>query len=122
MYLCYIDESGTPEIPGTTSHYVLAGLAIPIYHWKDCENEINRVKKKYNLLTAEIHTGWLIKNYTEQNKIPGFVGLSYSQRAYEVQKYRTADLLKLQADPKGSKKLKQTKKSYNQTRNYILNK
>ena len=24
MYLCYIDESGTPDIPGNTSHYVLA--------------------------------------------------------------------------------------------------
>jgi hypothetical protein len=30
MYLCYIDESGTPQIPGNTSHFILAGLAIPI--------------------------------------------------------------------------------------------
>lgn len=40
MYLCYIDESGTPEVPGTTSHYVLTGLSIPIYKWKSCEKEI----------------------------------------------------------------------------------
>lgn len=63
MYLCYVDESGTSEVPGTTSHYVLAGLAIPIYKWKVCEEEVDKVKKKYDLLGAEIHTGWLIRNY-----------------------------------------------------------
>jgi hypothetical protein len=57
MYLCYVDESGTPEVPGTTSHYILAGLAIPIYKWKVCESEINQIKKKYDLIDAEIHRG-----------------------------------------------------------------
>jgi hypothetical protein len=33
MYLCYIDESGTPESSGNTSHFVLAGISIPIWHW-----------------------------------------------------------------------------------------
>ena len=27
MYLCYIDESGTPELPGNSSHFVLACAA-----------------------------------------------------------------------------------------------
>ena len=40
MYFCYIDESGTPEIPGTSSHYVLCGLAIPINKWKTCDSQI----------------------------------------------------------------------------------
>lgn len=52
MYLCYIDESGTPEVPGTTSHYVLAALTVPIYKWKVCEDEISRVKLKYDLQEA----------------------------------------------------------------------
>ena len=38
MHLCYIDESGTPDVPGTTSHYVLAGLSIPDNFWKQHKN------------------------------------------------------------------------------------
>lgn len=57
MFLCYIDESGTPEVPGTTSHYILAALSVPIYKWRVCEDEINRVKIKYDLLDAEIQNG-----------------------------------------------------------------
>ena len=49
MYFCYIDESGTPEIPGTSSHYVLCGLAIPIDKWKKCDNQIQAIKRKYGL-------------------------------------------------------------------------
>lgn len=118
MYLCYIDESGTPEVPGTTSHYVLAALTVPIYKWKVCEDEISRVKIKYDLLYAEIHTGWLIRNYTEQNKIAGFEDLSYNQRRAEVEKYRRAELLNLQKSSQTNKLLKQTRKNYLQTKNY----
>jgi hypothetical protein len=57
MYFCYIDESGTPEIPGTSSHYVLCGISIPIDKWKKCDSQIHAIKKKYGLGEAEIHTG-----------------------------------------------------------------
>ena len=40
MYLCYIDESGTPDVPGNTSHYVLAGVSIPVQYWRDCDEEL----------------------------------------------------------------------------------
>ncbi|MCX7637776.1 MAG: DUF3800 domain-containing protein [Cyclobacteriaceae bacterium] len=119
MYLCYIDESGTPDVPGATSHYVLAALSIPIYKWKVCENEINQVKKKYNLVDAEIHTGWLIRNYIEQNKISAFESMTYEQRQAEVEKFRRAELLRLQKSPSHRKQLKQTKKNYAQTSNYV---
>jgi hypothetical protein len=56
MILTYIDESGTPDLPGNTSHYVLAGLSIPIWKWKSCEKEVNQIKAIYNLTNAEIHT------------------------------------------------------------------
>jgi hypothetical protein len=118
MYLCYIDESGTPEVPGTTSHYVLAALSVPINKWKICEEEINRLKSKYELWDAEIHTGWLIRNYTEQNKIIDFEALPYIQRRAEVEKYRRAELIKLQKSPQTSKQLKQVKKNYKQTQHY----
>lgn len=46
MYFCYIDESGTPEIPGTSSHYVLCGISIPIERWKKCDSQIHAIKKE----------------------------------------------------------------------------
>jgi hypothetical protein len=28
MHICYLDESGVPDIPGNTSHYILTGVPI----------------------------------------------------------------------------------------------
>jgi hypothetical protein len=119
MYLCYIDESGTADIPGTSSHYVLVGLCIPIYKWKVCDFEINTVKARYNLSDAEIHTGWLIRNYSEQNKIPDFETLTQAQRRIEVERYRRAELLRLQKSHTHNKQYKQVKKNYEKTKHYI---
>lgn len=118
MYLCYIDESGTPDIPGNTSHYVLAGLSIPVWHWRDSEKEIYDVKQKYSLPDAEIHSGWLTRKYVEQSKIPNFPKLDFFQRRYEVEKYRKTELLNLQKSHKQNL-YRQTKKNYNHTRDYI---
>ncbi len=49
MYLCYIDESGTSQVPGNTSHFVLAGLSIPIEYWKKCDRAVAKIKKSINL-------------------------------------------------------------------------
>jgi len=119
MYLCYIDESGTADIPGTTSHYVLVGLCIPIYKWKVCEANIDDIKRRFNLLGQEIHTGWLIRNYTEQNKISNFSAMSQPQRRSEVERYRRAELLRLQSSPSHNKQYKQTKKNYEKTKAFI---
>ena len=53
MYLCYIDESGNPEMSGNTSHFVLAGISLPIWHWHDADREIRRIKRKYDLQDEE---------------------------------------------------------------------
>ncbi len=119
MYLCYIDESGTPDIPGTTSHYILAGLAIPIEKWRACEADINKLKLKYDLFDKEIHTGWLIRPYAEQSHIPNFQNLGYTQRRQEVQKVRNTNLLQLQKNSQKRAKYKQIKKTYNHTEAYI---
>lgn len=110
MYLCYVDESGTPEIPGNSSHYVLAGVAIPIQHWKTCESDIINIKKKYALEDAEVYTGWLIRKYIEQSKIVDFEKLSFIQRRAEVNRLRNIELLRLQ---------KTSPKTYRQTNCYI---
>ncbi|MCL2442986.1 MAG: DUF3800 domain-containing protein [Treponema sp.] len=117
MLLCYIDESGTPETTGNTSHYILAGLAIPVNRWKEAELEINKIKQKFGLEHTEIHTAWLLRKYLEQSKIPGFDKLPRDKKSYEIHKYRKAELLRLQK--MNAKTYKQTKKNNKETEKYI---
>lgn len=118
MYFCYIDESGTPEIPGTSSHYVLCGLAIPINKWKMYDKQIHAIKHKYGLDDAEIHTGWILRNYLEQSQIPDFEEMNYLERRSAVIRERAKEIFRLQHS--GNKKLyKQFKKNYRMTEAYI---
>jgi hypothetical protein len=115
--LCYIDESGTPQIPGNTSHYVLAGLAIPINKWKSYDAQIEKLKQLYGLDGAEIHTAWLLRSYIEQSKITDFSSLDYKARRFEVIKARTIEIQRLTKAK--SKLLSQVKKNYAKTTSYI---
>ncbi|MCK4579002.1 MAG: DUF3800 domain-containing protein [Candidatus Marinimicrobia bacterium] len=118
MYICYIDESGTPQIPGNTSHYILAGIAIPIWHWKNCDKEINTLKDQYSLSGAEIHTSWMQRRYLEQHQVPDFKDLPIPRRRAEVEKIRKTELLRLQKT-RNQKQYKQTRKNYRNTANYV---
>ena len=118
MYLCYIDEFGTSDIPGNTSHFILAGLSVPIWYWKDCDREIETIKKKYVLENSEIHIAWLLRPYLEQTQIANFSSLDYKQRRSEVEKLRRAELLRLQRSG-NPKHYKQTRINYRKTENYI---
>mgnify|MGYP002509418934 CR=1 FL=1 len=114
VYFCYIDESGTPQIPGNSSHYVLCGISIPINKWKQCDRQIAKIKKKYNIQDAEIHTAWILRPYLEQSLIPDFDRLSSIERKVEVNKLRKKELYRLQKS--GNKTLhKQTRKNYRKT-------
>jgi hypothetical protein len=118
MYLCYIDESGTADIPGNTSHFVLAGISIPVWHWHTCDGDIKQIKEKYALGAAEIHVAWMLRKYLEQTKIANFNSLNYQQRRSEVRKHRNAELLRLQRSG-NQKHHKQTKKNFRKTEAYI---
>lgn len=118
MFLCYIDESGTTSIPGNTSHFILAGLSIPIQSWKTCDHDIAQIKEKYALLSAEIHTAWILRKYLEQSHIPNFDCLSYLQRRSEVERLRKTEPLQLQRS-ENPRLYKQTKKNYQKTTDYI---
>ncbi len=117
MILCYIDESGTSVIPGNTSHFILAGIAIPDYHWKDCDRDIFLLKKKWGIDDAEIHTAWMLRPYLEQRKITDFDRMDWNRRRIEVMSYRKNELYRLQkANVKG---YHQAKKNYRKTEDYI---
>lgn len=117
MYVCYIDESGTPDIPGNTSHFVLAGLAIPITLWRDFDASITKVLTKYELADAEFHTAWLLRKYFEQSKIANFEKLDYVARRAAVAQARTKELLRLQK--KQAKNYQTVKKLFKHTDAYI---
>lgn len=117
MYLCYIDESGTADIPGNTSHYVLAGLSIPYSNWKNQDKEIEQLKGGYDLQDTELHVGWMLRRYREESTIPNFVKLGFTQRRSKVRQLRTAQLLELQKT--GGPAYRQVKKTFAQTDGYI---
>ena len=118
MYLCYIDESGTANIPGNTSHYILAGLAIPIWFWQNCEKDISLIKRRYELGNSEIHTGWILRSYSEQNKVSNFESLNYVQRRCEVEKLRKIEIFQLQKS-QNKKLYQQTRKNFHRTNPYV---
>src|ERR1700739_4908177 len=72
MHLCYIDESGVPELNQGTTHFVLLGLSIEAWDWRSQDRAVSVVKRKFGLGEAEIHTGWMTRRYLEQEKIPNF--------------------------------------------------
>jgi hypothetical protein len=117
MYLCYLDESGTPDLPGTSSHFILAGISIPSNCWKFCDSQINEAKKKYGLDNAEIHTAWMLRSYREQRLVQDFETKDYHQRRADISSYRKAELLRLQRS--NVSLYRQCKKNFRLTENYI---
>jgi len=101
MYFCYLDESGTPEPAGTT-HFVLAGFAIPARQWKPLEACIQTIKLAFSLGDAEVHTAWMARRYVEQEAIVDFDTLSHIDRRQQAQILRDQHLFRLAS--KGSKK------------------
>ena len=117
MHLCYIDESGTPDVPGNTSHYVLAGISVPDQFWKSHQTQLDQIKSNYGLEDDEIHVAWMMRAYLEQRQINDFELMNAARRRSEVRKKRTAELLRLQKID--NKRYKQTKKNYKKTEAYV---
>jgi hypothetical protein len=118
MYLCYIDESGTSAIPGNTSHFILAGLSIPVSEWRNCDKDVEAIKRKYALEGAEIHVAWILRPYIEQNKVPNFSSLDFRQRRSAVESARKAELFRLQRS-KNNAQYRQTRKNLRLTDSYV---
>lgn len=118
MMICYVDESGVPEIPGNTSHYVLCGLSIPVENWRSCDAAIESFKQRYGLVDQEVHVAWMMRPYREQDAIANFAQLSPVQRRQSVIAERTREIHRLQR-LNNPGLYKQTKKNYQKTLAYI---
>jgi hypothetical protein len=118
MHVCYVDESGTPEIPANTSHFVLAGISIPIGHWRTVDDAVSMVLDKYGLKGKEFHTAWVLRNYLEQSRIVNFEKMLRYDRRVAAEKERNIHLLRLQKTP-SAKMYRQVKKNYAHTAAYI---
>ena len=118
MFLCYIDESGTPEIPGNTSHYILAGLSIPIGQWRSTDRAVSAILEKWGLAGQELHAAWLLRSYREQSAIPDFEALPWDQRRPLVCRERARTILALRKT-KQAKPYKQQRKNFDKSEAYI---
>ncbi len=118
MYLCYVDESGTPDIPGNTSHFILSGIALPIGRWKESDQQIGIIKDRNRLRGTELHTAWLARSYREQRVIPNFDRLSDDERRRQVAQFRNAELLRLQR-ANNRNLYQRTKKFFKKTSEYV---
>jgi len=112
MYFLYLDESGS-----NTSHFILLGLAIPALTWRNKTDQITPIKRSYELQDKEIHTGWMLRRYLEQERIPGFENLDYYERRKQVDLERKATLLHISALG-NKKKLQSYKKLFKKTHAY----
>lgn len=117
VHLCYIDESGVPELNQGTSHFVLLGLSIEAWDWRGQDRAVSVVKRKFGLGDKEIHTGWMTRRYLEQERIPNFDTLDRPTRRALVKKERDAQLIKEDA-LKGSIAARDLRKSYRKTDAY----
>lgn len=118
MRICYLDESGTPELGGGTSHFVLVGLSIQAESWKTKDAEIARIKQRFGLQRAEIHTGWMTRRYMEQERIPNFEGMGVAERREAVQRARDEFLVR-KAALRGPASVQEDRKNFKKTAPYI---
>lgn len=78
MYLIYLDESGTPSSTDPDEYYSLGGLVICERDWKTIDNDVELIKKKYNI--KEIHIRRMF-NKNKQRIIRSINSGSLSQSA-----------------------------------------
>lgn len=118
MRICYLDESGTPELTGDTSHFILLGLSIQGETWKSKDNEITQIKRRFGIERVEIHSGWLSRRYVEQERIPNFETLGVTERRESVRRTRDEFLVR-KAALKGPASVQEDRKNFRKTDPYV---
>lgn len=118
MRICYLDESGTPELRGGTSHFVLLGLSIQAETWKAKDAEIAQIKQRFGLEQAEIHTGWMTRRYLEQERTRDFEMLGVAERREAVRRARDEFLVR-KAAVHGPASVQEDRKNFRKTNSYV---
>ncbi|HVO50978.1 MAG TPA: DUF3800 domain-containing protein, partial [Thermoanaerobaculia bacterium] len=117
MRIAYLDESGTPEIGGNTTHFVLLALVIEDRSWKQKDADVLAVKQKYGLGSAELHAAWMNRRYAEQERIKDFEKLTMDDRRAAMHQAREDAVIK-RAARRGLSEIKALKKTFQKTADY----
>lgn len=115
MYICYLDESGTPEPGASTDHFVLLGLAVPASTWKAKDKQIDALKSKYGLGEKEVHTAWMLRDFPEQKVVPNFDDLDWETRRKATLAARAMNL----ARPRTNDQQRALQKNYRKSADYV---
>ena len=119
LYVLYVDESGVPERhPSQTSHYALAGVAIPAASWAAKREQVQAIRSASGFPKAEFHVAWLLRPYPEQAQITNFAGLSRQVRHDQVSRIRAANLAAIRTTG-DNRRAHQLDRFYRKTRPYI---
>lgn len=118
MRIAYLDESGTPELAGGTSHFVLLAVAIDGQTWRTKDDQLEGIKARFGLEQAEVHAGWMARAYPEQDHIPGFAGMDWATRRAHVKAARDATLLK-RATLRGVSSVQEMRKNFRKTEGFV---
>lgn len=116
--IAYIDESGTPELSGSTSHFVLLAVALDAQTWKSRDQAIAAIKGRYGVGEAELHAGWMARKYAEQELVPGFAHMSWSDRIHHARQRRD-DLLLKRAALRGTQSVRELRKNFAKTAAFL---
>ncbi|MEW6350324.1 MAG: DUF3800 domain-containing protein [Thermodesulfobacteriota bacterium] len=117
-YLCYLDESGTPDHTSNTSHFVLLGVAFHVKYWSATAKRVEEVKQTYGLSGTEIHTGWLARRYQAQESVAGFANLDWSNRRLRTEQ-EWQNIIRSGRVTMTEKAVRNEKKRYQKSRPYF---
>ncbi|HUY90967.1 MAG TPA: DUF3800 domain-containing protein [Pirellulales bacterium] len=118
MFLLYADASGAADLSdANTRHYVLLGLAVHEGTWFALDKRLNGLKSGYCQPgdEFELHAAEFACTIKEQDEIPGFAGMSWTDRRARVTAIRHA---KIAAEPTAKAK-KAREKKYKRTESFI---
>lgn len=117
MFLLYADASGTAELQDNSKHYVLLGVCMHEGSWFGLNRRIQSLKARYCPPgeTFELHAKQFACDIKEQDAIPHFAEMSWTERRGHVTQYRQA---RIQGAP-DSKERARLDKKYRLTEPFI---
>jgi hypothetical protein len=95
MFLLYIDASGAAELSDVnTRHYVLIGVCVHEGTWFALDKRLNGLKSAYceRGQEFELHAAQFACSIKEQDEIPGFANISWTDRRARVAAIRQAKI------------------------------